>query len=149
MRAFVHLIIRKSYLKRAGGSTEEGPPSSHICCLICFLLHRLKPDRVLCSSSSSKGEGREGREGREDDGTGVEFTHPAGRARYWCDESLVLLWKTGGMLVIFDLDEGKCDCLLSQDVFEYIKFGMLSKDKVKKAFNDKIPKWNHVNYTYL
>lgn len=71
-------------------------------------------------------EGREWwREGGEDDGTGVEFTHPAGRARYWCDESLVLLWKTEGMLVIYNLAEGKCDCLLYQDVF---KFEVLFKD---------------------
>lgn len=37
-----------------------------------------------------------GKRGNEDDGTGVEFTLPAGRARYWCDESPVLLWMSGG-----------------------------------------------------
>lgn len=35
-----------------------------------------------------------------------------------------------GRLVIYNLAEGKCDCSLFCDIFEYIKFGILSKDKV-------------------
>lgn len=32
---------------------------------------------------AQKGEGRGREGGREDDGTGVEFTHPAGSVHYW------------------------------------------------------------------
>lgn len=55
---------------------------------------------AIWKQEDKKGEGREGREGErgnQDDGTGVEFTHPAARARYWRDESLVLLKSRGGL----------------------------------------------------
>lgn len=40
----------------------------------------------MCEKREGTKKGREGRggyRGEEDDGTGVEFTHPAGSAHYW------------------------------------------------------------------
>lgn len=111
---FVRLTLRKTYLiwagRRTGGTGDGGRPprsSSH-------LLPELLSGAWSQSRRRKKGEGREGREGRggnQDDGTGVEFAHPAARARYWRDESLVLLLKSGGgaLVVTYNLDEGKCD----------------------------------------
>lgn len=60
MQVFVHQKLLPESRRRR--DTEEGPLSSHICCLSCFLMHRLKSERLLGSPSSSEGEGREGRE---------------------------------------------------------------------------------------
>lgn len=75
-----------------------------LCCFLCFLLHVLSktallsaPQAVQCEvwvsaggsvcekRDGTKWEGRQREGGREkeDDGTGVEFTHPAGSAHDW------------------------------------------------------------------
>lgn len=87
---------------------------------------------ALQALQKGRGEKGERGEGRGDDGTGVEFTHPAGRALCWRDESLVLLWKTWGMLVIYNLDEGKCvRMFLSLEYCLKIKWKKLSMPKYR------------------
>lgn len=64
---------------------------------------------LLKGGGERRERGEKGKRENEDDGTGVEFTLPAGRACYWCDESPALFWKSGGggMLAIYDPDEVK------------------------------------------
>lgn len=141
MWAFFHPNNRPSYLKWAGRRAEEGPRSSYICCLSWCLSHGLRAARDLRCLSCSKGggerreRGKKGKRGNEDDGTGVEFTLPAGRTRYWCDESPVLLWKSwgkagdiwSGWRQMGLLKEKKQP--LSDFKLFIVPFGMLHKDK--------------------
>lgn len=136
--AFMHLIIKVNLslpLLMEASITERkalgvvGSAHSLPLCLLCFESSEqgrtapllLELFRLRCvwarwwwwgvykKREGTKAERRKGGSVCEDDETGVEFTHPAGRVNYWLDESL---WKWEGMRVKCILDnKGMFDCL--------------------------------------
>lgn len=140
MSAFIHPNNRTSYLKRAGWRAEEGPRSSPSAAWAAACRTVWEQPGISALRAAQKGEEREGRGGRRGRG-GTRMT-----GQVWNLHSPLVVHaigmmshphccgRVGGMLVIYDPDEGKWAYWKkkwpSSDFKLFIvPFGMLHKDK--------------------